>query len=399
MQQIYIEYNNYKEKDYYTSQNIGIMQKGKVSFISDRDMASASDDHFILSIDGGGIFGIIPIMALQDLAQCLQSSHGSRDLYKYFDVIAGNSTGAIIAAGLVTPKGGQKTESVDINEIYDLYARHGAEIFPEKYKGFIDRALSLLLRKALYDNTGRKKILHEKLQDHTSNEALTDFVIPFYDTTTGPIYFTRNHGSHSYEPDGALSQDAENAIAKMVDIAMYSSSAPIYFNPYKGDTSEEKIGNKKIEKFYPYTAYDGALYQNNPALLGIVEGRRDFPHGRFHIVSLGTGISYRGSMLGPLDPAHPASQKSNINLISALLPSFMEGNALGVDEFLRSEPNIDYIRIDVPLNSGMDLSMDNPSQKHIDDIRASVIAASSMNRPIIQKVCRKLISYRPSVGQ
>jgi hypothetical protein len=72
-----------------------------------------SDTIRILSIDGGGIRGIIPAMVIQALL-------GERKAQDAFHIIAGTSTGGIIACGLAKPN------PVDIKDIIALYVDHAA---------------------------------------------------------------------------------------------------------------------------------------------------------------------------------------------------------------------------------------------------------------------------------
>lgn len=393
------EYYGFNEKRYYTTHNIGLNQTGSVSYGLRNNFSELNkftdNDHFILSIDGGGIFGVVPLLQLKKLAKCLELNNGTRDIHKYFDIIAGNSTGSIIAAGLVTPTENDHSKGNDVDDLYEMYTNRGEEIFPNSNTSI----LSFIKNKSIYENAGRKKVFDDVLRNKFSSDALSDFVIPFFDTFLGPVYFTRDHGAHQKNIDGSISKNAQYSRAKMSDLVMYSSSAPIYFNPFKGTRTDGISVDGHKTKYGPYTAYDGALYQNDPSLLAITEARRDFPGGRFHLISLGTGISYRGSMLGPLDIHHPDIQKSNANLFLELLPSFMEGSVSSIDEFLRSDPSLDYVRIDVPLKNGLDLSMDNASKDHIDEIKKSVDASSSMNDPIILNVCRKLSDFRPNLRE
>ena len=79
--------------------------------------ATMSDDVVrILSIDGGGIRGIIPAMVLQTLLK-------DRNAQDVFHLVAGTSTGGIIACGLAKPN------PMTLTEIIGLYVEHGAEIF------------------------------------------------------------------------------------------------------------------------------------------------------------------------------------------------------------------------------------------------------------------------------
>jgi len=66
-------------------------------------LETAMANRFILSIDGGGIRGIIPAKILVDLERRLKSKGKPKQLWEYFDLVAGTSTGAIIAAGLTCP--------------------------------------------------------------------------------------------------------------------------------------------------------------------------------------------------------------------------------------------------------------------------------------------------------
>jgi patatin-like phospholipase/acyl hydrolase len=70
----------------------------------------------ILSIDGGGIRGIIPAMVIKALLK-------DRSAQDVFHLVAGTSTGGIIACGLAKP------EPMTLTEIIDLYVEHGADIF------------------------------------------------------------------------------------------------------------------------------------------------------------------------------------------------------------------------------------------------------------------------------
>ncbi len=74
-----------------------------------------SDSMRILSIDGGGIRGIIPAIVIQSLRKLK-----AQDV---FHIIAGTSTGGIIAYGLAKPN------PISLQDIIDLYVKHGSEIF------------------------------------------------------------------------------------------------------------------------------------------------------------------------------------------------------------------------------------------------------------------------------
>ena len=81
---------------------------------------------FILSIDGGGIRGIIPAAILVELAKRLEGL----PLHQAFDMIAGTSTGGIIAAGLKCPApDAEETAGGTAADLLALYVDHGGQTF------------------------------------------------------------------------------------------------------------------------------------------------------------------------------------------------------------------------------------------------------------------------------
>src|SRR5882757_4166890 len=73
----------------------------------------------ILSIDGGGIRGIFPAAVLAGLEQRYA---GGRSIASYFDLVAGTSTGGILALGLGA--------GFSADQLLELYVRRGCEVFP-----------------------------------------------------------------------------------------------------------------------------------------------------------------------------------------------------------------------------------------------------------------------------
>jgi len=85
----------------------------------------------ILSIDGGGIRGIIPATILEFLESQLQELDGkSARLADYFDVITGTSTGGLVTAMLSAPNE-QKRPLFAAKDIKPFYLEHSPKIFPQ----------------------------------------------------------------------------------------------------------------------------------------------------------------------------------------------------------------------------------------------------------------------------
>jgi len=88
----------------------------------------------VLSIDGGGIRGIIPAKVLADL-----ELRAGRPVAKLFDLVVGTSTGGILALGLTAPGEGDSPRWAAA-DLADLYVREGPRIF---HRSVYDRIRSV----------------------------------------------------------------------------------------------------------------------------------------------------------------------------------------------------------------------------------------------------------------
>jgi patatin-like phospholipase/acyl hydrolase len=124
----------------------------------------------ILSIDGGGIRGLIPVMVLTEIGKLTQ-----KPIVKLFDVIAGTSTGGILACGLCVPdSAGEPIFSA--SALVDLYLHEGPRIFP--YHVF-ERLTEHF--EAKYPASGIEQVLHEYFGELRPSEALTELFVTAYD--------------------------------------------------------------------------------------------------------------------------------------------------------------------------------------------------------------------------
>ena len=143
--------------------------------LSARDFEAPERPKFrILSIDGGGIRGLIPAVVLERLERLLQADSPGATLASSFDLISGTSTGGLIALGLTTPDadGGP---ALDPAAMIDLYSGPEAqEIFErpalERLPG-IGKVSELLDPR--YGLDGLRKALEARFGDRRISEALT----------------------------------------------------------------------------------------------------------------------------------------------------------------------------------------------------------------------------------
>lgn len=146
--------------------------------------APADDGHLVtvLSIDGGGIRGIIPGIILGFLESELQKLDGDNArLADYFDVIAGTSTGGLVTAMLTAPNG-KNRPLFSAKDIKEFYLEHSPKIFPQNNNLF---SKIFKLGKALlgpqYDGKYLHSVIQEKLGGTKLHQTLTNIVIPTFD--------------------------------------------------------------------------------------------------------------------------------------------------------------------------------------------------------------------------
>ena len=110
----------------------------------------------ILAIDGGGIRGVIPARVLM----AIEAKTGKR-IAELFDLVAGTSTGGILAAGLCVPTPDRTRPKYDASDLFQLYKKYGNEIFNTNW---LRRVVSLFFG-AQYSPAGLETQLHNYLGD------------------------------------------------------------------------------------------------------------------------------------------------------------------------------------------------------------------------------------------
>lgn len=212
----------------------------------------------ILSLDGGGIKGIFPAAILTYLEEnCLNG----QPIGDYFDLIAGTSTGGIIALGLGA--------GLQASSLLNLYIDEGHRVFPpEDYK----RGRNLLRRlyKNRYDRTALDALLQERLGSKMLRDSKYRLIIPATEGKHGDpaVYKTPHH------PDYVLDNDKP-----MAEVAVATSAAPTYLTPVAQDG---------------YILLDGGIWANNPAMIALVEALTCFTVRRERIVILSIGCGQDG---------------------------------------------------------------------------------------------------------
>lgn len=213
----------------------------------------AADNHKIriLSIDGGGVRGIIPATILESLERELQELDGKdRRIADYFDVIAGTSTGGLIAAMLAAPDDGTKRRPLfTAEEITNFYFDKCPLMFPPPFGGcwtWFDKLKSAYrhIMGPKYSGHRLHQIITQTLGNKKLRDTLTNVVIPTYDIQKQyPVIFSNFEGN--------------NDDVNLSDVCIGTSAAPTYLPPYHFDTHNS------------FDLVDGGVAANNPMLLSI----------------------------------------------------------------------------------------------------------------------------------
>ncbi len=299
-------------------------------------MAAKQNDDVvrILSIDGGGIRGILPARVLQHLEASLGCAVRER-----FHLIAGASTGGILACGLIAGRTAQ--------ELGDLYAARGSDIFAHS----LWRRLTTVggLEGPRYSAAPLESILSMVLGTATLSDmpVKAELLVPTYviewpqpivvngvPTTRAPMLFKSwkargeglDPGQHAARFDFALR-----------DVARATSAAPTYFPP-------ARYQNMAAET---YASVDGGLFANNPAMCALVAAYRRYgKNRRYVLLSLGTGSRERAL------PYREAKAWGELHWLRPVLSILMDGNedtvCYQVDEVLGD----DHVRLEI--STGLD---------------------------------------------
>lgn len=222
----------------------------------------------ILSIDGGGIKGVLPAAFLATV----EDITGKR-IVDYFDLIAGTSTGGIIALGLGL--------GLTAREILTFYEKEGPKIFlqpdhdAENGISFWQRIKKICRQKTRsargllfckYDHQTLLEAVEKVFDQRTLAESCTRLIIPAFDRQRREVHVFKT----AHHPRFVLDWRE-----RVVDVAMATAAAPTYLPSYSLESGISLV--------------DGGIWANNPVGIAAVEavGVLGWPQDRISILSIG----------------------------------------------------------------------------------------------------------------
>ncbi len=299
----------------------------------------------ILSIDGGGIRGIIPGKVLIQLENEIRAQYGNdKNISDYFDLITGTSTGGILAIGLCIP-GKNNIQKYNAQDLLDIYVERGDEIFD------ISILKSVISVGGLNDEKYNADELEDALKDYFGdvmlNQLLKHCLITSYDI--------KRRRTHFFRKSAAIEDKRNNFLAR--DVARATSAAPTYF----------ETARIKSDANITYPLIDGGLFANNPAMCAYAEARKVHnisSSEEMTMLSLGTGESKKSY---PYSEAKDWGATSWIKpVIDIMSTAVSETTDFQLQQIFSSSDRSDhYLRIQTSIPSWCSSDMDDASADNI----------------------------------
>lgn len=318
----------------------------------------------ILSIDGGGIRGIIPAIILTHIEK-----RTKRKIPELFDLIAGTSTGGILALCLTKPdaKGNPQYSAEDIVKLYE---DEGMNIFKKSPWKNVVPVMNMIESK--YPKDGIESVLQKYFGNTKLSSALSNVIIPSYDIERRKPFFFKSREKEEHKRKDFLMKDAARA----------TSAAPTYF--------ESAFIDLPKDKDY-YILIDGGVFANDPSMCAYAEGKKIFEKDEeFILVSLGTGKHTRKIT---------KSETEDWGLVQwarPLLSVVFDGVSRAVEYQLKQLENSDegfkkYYRFQADLEEAND-DMDDATKRNTRDLKLVAEEILDKQRDEIDELCKILTS-------
>jgi predicted acylesterase/phospholipase RssA len=336
-------------------------------------VARARKKYSVLAIDGGGIRGVIPARVLQAIEE-----HTRQPVSALFDLVAGTSTGGLLALGLTTPASDPPAApAYTAADLVGLYVDHGGEIFHSSLAHRISTAGGLL--GVRYPAGPIEAVLQDRFGDTRLSEALTEVVVPSYDLSgPAPFFFKRRY------PREDPTLDVKMAVA-----ARATSAAPTYFDPaplapFPGETR-------------PHALVDGGVFANNPAVSAYAEALDLWGDDvEIQVVSIGTGQPPQEFGRGRIPVPYSKARRWGLArwarpVLDVVFDGVADASEWQLKRLCRygAGANPRYHRLQSPLPTA-NHALDDASKGNLERLLADAETLLDSERPTLARICDAL---------
>lgn len=335
----------------------------------------------ILTIDGGGIRGVIPGMILVHIENIIRRATDNKDakIVDYFDFFAGTSTGAVLISLLLCPDEDDPTKTkYDAQDAVNLYLKHGSDIFKASW---LNRVLSkFFLTSEKFDPSVLEHLFEQYFGETKLSQLVKPCIIPAYNIELRKAHFFKQH---------LAIERGDSKDFLLRDICRATTAAPGYFHP----AEIFSISNTR------YPLIDGAIFANNPTLVAFMEvskmEHRMANPGKRYVLSLGTGT---------FSQAYPYQLLRNTRTILAV-PALMDMMMSGISEttdfiskqiFKIEHLNDHYLRINPSNLSSINDAIDDATPLNIQKLKALGERMASEYYEELEAMANHLIELKES---
>ena len=310
----------------------------------------------ILSIDGGGIRGIIPTVILREIER-----KTGKHISELFDLVAGTSIGGIISLSLTTPNSEGKP-LINTDKMLEIFVNNGKDIFKSEFKDKV-KNLGGLIDEA-YDASGLVNILKTHLKDTPLSKTLVPVMVTAFEL-------------RRYIPYTLKSWDELNDFERWF-AGRATSAAPTYFELADGTNL---LGS-------PFSFVDGGVVLNNPAVASYAEAKLLYPDAtNILMLSVGTGEKH--------DDLNPEVAKDwGVAWIRPLINIMFDGSSRAIDlQMSEILPKGNYMRLQPVLSKNL-MAMDNVTDENIKNLVTHGESFVLENKDKIDDICNVLLTPR-----
>jgi uncharacterized protein len=349
----------------------------------------------ILSLDGGGIRGVIPATILTWVEKELQRLSGNPDakLADFFDMIVGTSTGGLIGCFLLVPDSENPLKCKNsAAEALKFYEEKGSFIF-SKRTGWIFRGIDYLRKGVRFPADNLESLLEKEFANLRMAQLTKHALITAYDLNSSSAVFFNSREVGKYK------EEREFLVR---DVLRSTSAAPTYFAPAK----IKNLSKLLLEETFLINL-DGGVFANNPTMCAYAEARStnfeqiglNKPSAKDMLVlSIGTGATKKRRK-----NRNNSGKKSLLGWASSISDIMMDGGLDTVNyqvnrifESLEEEYRGNYLRLNVP----MKYRTDDPDDPNVQMLyQADMTDASPENIKNLKRAGELAIEAELQKGQ